>query len=223
MNISLCRRVGHYSVLGVPRDATKANIHKAYLRLAKKYHPDKNSATKETFQKIQEAKDVLSDPVQRREYDMQHFGGGFGDRASSSSGPGPSSEHYSRSGRQEGTYTVFTVGGRKGQSPYNIYNHSRAQEEYIRNQQRRTGPPHQSFDEMMYHRKMLWAVTRVVPFIFPLSFLILALTYSSVGSNSGVHPYPSTHPGNLVFDSQGNAYARDAHGRFHRLPELSEK
>jgi len=213
MNISICRRTGHYSILGVPRDATKANIHKAYLRLAKKYHPDKNAATKETFQKIQEAKDVLSDPIRRREYDMQNFDAGGG-RSSSS---GPSSGPFPRS-QQGGTHTVFTFGGRRVQ--YDVHAQRRAQEEFIRNQQQRSGMPFQTFNEMIYHRKMLWAFTRIVPLVFPFLVLTVALTCSAIGRQ---HPYSSTHPGQIMYDSNGVAYARDAHGRFHRLPELSEK
>jgi DnaJ-class molecular chaperone len=67
-----------YKVLGVPRSASQAEIQKAYLELAKKYHPDKNpddkSATKK-FQEIQGAFDVLSKPEKREMYDR--YGSSF--------------------------------------------------------------------------------------------------------------------------------------------------
>jgi curved DNA-binding protein len=67
-----------YKILGVPRNASQAEIQKAYLELAKKYHPDKNpddkSATKK-FQEIQGAFDVLNNPEKREMYDR--YGSSF--------------------------------------------------------------------------------------------------------------------------------------------------
>lgn len=62
----------YYKVLGVPKDASAADIKKAYRKLAVKYHPDKNpgdKAAEEKFKEISEANDVLSDPVKRKKYD----------------------------------------------------------------------------------------------------------------------------------------------------------
>ncbi|KAJ2372433.1 mdj1 protein precursor [Coemansia sp. RSA 2607] len=61
-----------YSVLGVKRDASAAEIKKAYYQLAKKYHPDANKdpSAKDKFIKIQEAYDTLSDESKRRSYDQ---------------------------------------------------------------------------------------------------------------------------------------------------------
>lgn len=62
----------HYSTLGISPHATGAEVRKAYLHLAKLYHPDKNGDTedsKQKFQEIQEAHEILSDPLQRAEYD----------------------------------------------------------------------------------------------------------------------------------------------------------
>jgi curved DNA-binding protein len=63
----------YYKILGVPRDATQADIKKAYRKLAIKYHPDKNQnnkAAEEKFKAISHANDVLSDPEKRKKYDQ---------------------------------------------------------------------------------------------------------------------------------------------------------
>jgi molecular chaperone DnaJ len=62
----------YYAVLGVPKDADKTAIRKAYRKLARQYHPDANagdSKAEEKFKEISEAYDVLSDDDRRREYD----------------------------------------------------------------------------------------------------------------------------------------------------------
>jgi molecular chaperone DnaJ len=68
-----------YSILGVPKDAPEADIRKAYRKLARKYHPDRNPGNAEAekkFKDITEANSVLSDPEQRRQYDAIRAMGG---------------------------------------------------------------------------------------------------------------------------------------------------
>jgi curved DNA-binding protein len=63
----------YYDVLGVSRGASEADIKRAYRRLAKQYHPDKNAGDEkaaERFKEIGEAYAVLSDPEKRQVFDQ---------------------------------------------------------------------------------------------------------------------------------------------------------
>lgn len=65
--------IDHYTVLGVPRDASEALISAAYRALAKAFHPDvfsiDRSFASERLRDIVSAHEVLSDPVMRASYD----------------------------------------------------------------------------------------------------------------------------------------------------------
>lgn len=77
----------YYQVLGVPKNASDAEIKAAYRRLAREYHPDRNRGNREAeerFKEINAAYEVLSDPKKREAYDRVRqmaasgFGPGFG-------------------------------------------------------------------------------------------------------------------------------------------------
>ncbi len=91
----------YYAALGVAKDASPAEIKKAYRTLARTLHPDKNggdAAAEERFKTVSEAYDVLSDDKRRAEYDEARslFGsggfrpGGGGFRSNGGFGGGPS-------------------------------------------------------------------------------------------------------------------------------------
>ena len=72
-----------YDLLGVARDASEADIKKAYRRLAMEYHPDRNNApaAEAKFKEITEAYEILRDPQKRAAYDRYGkaaFGAGRG-------------------------------------------------------------------------------------------------------------------------------------------------
>jgi DnaJ-class molecular chaperone len=73
----------YYQVLGVARSATEAEIKRAYRKLAKQFHPDRNKGNPDAeakFKEVQEAYDVLLDPQKRSQYDQFGHaapGGGF--------------------------------------------------------------------------------------------------------------------------------------------------
>jgi molecular chaperone DnaJ len=108
-----------YKTLGVSKKATEEEIKKAYRKLARKYHPDRNPGDKEAEEKFKElsaAHDVLSDPEKRKEYDAGGMFGGFG------GGQGPFGQGGGQAGGFGGSFdfgdifgSVFNRGGGRAQ------------------------------------------------------------------------------------------------------------
>jgi molecular chaperone DnaJ len=115
-------RPDYYKTLGVGKNATDEEIKKAYRKLARQYHPDRNPDNKQAEEKFKEssqAHDVLSDPEKRKSYDRGgsplggfaggfdpgSFGGGFSDILSNLFGGGAT-----------GTAGRTTGGGARGRT-----------------------------------------------------------------------------------------------------------
>src|SRR5947209_17978153 len=91
----------YYETLGVKRGASEDEIRKAYRKLARQYHPDRNPGDKQAeanFKEVQDAYDVLSDKAKRAQYDQFGFvgpGAGFpGGGAGAGAGPGNYTFHF---------------------------------------------------------------------------------------------------------------------------------
>jgi molecular chaperone DnaJ len=89
----------YYGVLGVPKNATQAEIKKAYRKLAQRFHPDTNAgdaSAEERFKEVSAAYDVLSDAEKRKAYDrVREMGAaGFGGFPGGGSRGGPAAGGY---------------------------------------------------------------------------------------------------------------------------------
>jgi molecular chaperone DnaJ len=109
--------LSYYEILEVSQDADKATIKKAYRKMAKKYHPDKNAGDKEAehmFKLVNEAYQCLSDEQQRSIYDrygkegLQGMGGGGGHSSAGFDDLGAIFEEM---------FSGFGGGGRRRQNP----------------------------------------------------------------------------------------------------------
>ncbi|WP_026556101.1 DnaJ C-terminal domain-containing protein [Arthrobacter sp. 35W] len=102
-----------YKILGVAKDATDADIKKAYRKLARKYHPDTNSgdaAAEKTFKDVSEAYSVLSSAEDRQQYDaIRAMGGGARFSAGGAGAPGAG-------GFEDVFGGLFNSGGGRGRS-----------------------------------------------------------------------------------------------------------
>jgi molecular chaperone DnaJ len=86
-----------YAVLGVDKKASPEEIKKAYRKLARQYHPDRNpgdAQAEERFKEISQAYDVLGDPDKRKQYDRGGLGA-FAGAGGTPGGPGFDSGSFS--------------------------------------------------------------------------------------------------------------------------------
>lgn len=96
--------IDYYKILEVDKNASDADIKKAYRKLARKFHPDLNpndEPAKKKFQQINEANEVLSDPEKRKKYDK--YGKDW-----------KHAEEFERAGQSRQQYS----GGGYGRSPF---------------------------------------------------------------------------------------------------------
>jgi DnaJ-class molecular chaperone len=90
----------YYDVLGVAEDASADDLKKAYRKLAREHHPDRNSGDKKAedrFKEVQEAYDVLGDATKRKQYDRLRR-----DPYAGRYGPGSPFAGFGDAGREDG-------------------------------------------------------------------------------------------------------------------------
>ena len=109
----------YYKILGVDRTASQKDITKAYRKLARKYHPDSNSApgAEAKFKEVSAANNVLGDPKTRQSYDeaqklgMFQAGPGRSAGPGTGPGPGPGGIHFETDDLRQNLGGFFSRGG----------------------------------------------------------------------------------------------------------------
>jgi molecular chaperone DnaJ len=100
-----------YETLGVPKNASQGEIKKAYRKLVREVHPDRNPGSEERFKDVQAAYDLLSDPEKRKAYDT--FGSANG-RPGGGFSPGGTTSDFSEFDLGDIFGGLFNRGGRGG-------------------------------------------------------------------------------------------------------------
>jgi molecular chaperone DnaJ len=100
-----------YEVLGVAKNASQDEIKKAYRKLVREVHPDRNPGSEERFKEVQNAYDVLSDPEKRKQYDT------FGSANGRPGYGGPGATTFDFSEFDLGDIFGGLFGGGRGQQP----------------------------------------------------------------------------------------------------------
>ncbi len=117
-----------YSTLGIARGASEADIKKAYRKLAKELHPDRNKdnpAASDRFSRVTAAYDLLSDADKRARFDRGEIDGdgnpaapfGFGGGGSGARS-GPAGFEFNNGGADIGDIFEGLFGGRRGGNPF---------------------------------------------------------------------------------------------------------
>lgn len=124
----------YYAILGVPRNASDAEIKKAFRKLAREYHPDvakDKKRAEEKFKEVNEAYEVLGDPNNRKKYDQLGASwksgadfrpppgwGGFGGQQTRSGGPTEFETNFGGTGFSDFFEQLFGGRRRNGGSPF---------------------------------------------------------------------------------------------------------
>lgn len=114
----MARKRDYYDVLGVGRNASQDEIKRAYRKLAKQYHPDRNpndASAEAKFKEVQQAYEVLKDAKKRADYDR------FGEAGVGAFATGPDGERVYQYGgtriNMEDLESLFEAFGGGGRGP----------------------------------------------------------------------------------------------------------
>jgi curved DNA-binding protein len=130
----------YYKTMGISRDASPADIQKAYRKLARKFHPDLNpddKSAKSKFQEVQRAFDVLNDPSKRELYDR--YGSSFESMGAGPRGGGRGTWGSGPGGAEEVDFSQF-FGERFGADPTSTFGDIFSQFRRAGGRQRRGAP-----------------------------------------------------------------------------------
>lgn len=116
LQLTVTSKKSYYDILGVKRNATEAEIKKAFKKLSIKYHPDKNKDkkewAKERFVEVANAYETLSDPDKRRAYDHGGEEGVKQQEAQQNAGGGHHGGfHFNMGGDFDDMFSQFFGGG----------------------------------------------------------------------------------------------------------------
>jgi curved DNA-binding protein CbpA len=220
----------HYKTLGVARTASKDTIRKAYLQLAKKYHPDINKAptANAMFQKIQEAYSVISEESKKRDYDStlgsqsssstssRQADGYYGHRTTTNQRPynaqrPPRYEEYGGfpGGAQAYWKWKAQMDAQEVEEEYRKAREAQARE-YAR--QRAYGYNQYEFNEAIFRERLMFGLGRILPIFIPILIIMTILRSSVRRSRDAISQ--------VIYDEQGRAYVRDQDGIPHRMREF---
>ncbi|EKW98642.1 molecular chaperone DnaJ [Ligilactobacillus saerimneri] len=110
----MAEQIDPYKVLGVSKDASDADIKKAYRHLSKKYHPDLNheAGAEEKFKQVNDAYDILKDPQKKAQYDQFGSTGGQGFGGAGGYGNAGGFDGFGGFGDMGDIFSSFFGGGR---------------------------------------------------------------------------------------------------------------
>lgn len=224
----------HYKTLGIARTASKDAVRKAYLALAKKYHPDINKAptANAMFQKIQEAYSVLSDDTKKRDYDSGLGTDGQSTGSSRAAGQSRTDQtqwSYRSTQRpfdenRPPPYTDYGgfPGGAKQYWKWKAHMDAQEVEEEYRRardaqareyaRRRAYGYDQYDFDQAIFRERLMWGLGRILPIFIPF-LIIMTVIKSSVRKSRDALSQ-------IIYDEQGRAYVRDKDGVPHRMREF---
>jgi curved DNA-binding protein CbpA len=165
----------YYEILGITASASNEEIKKAYRKLAKAYHPDRNPNDKqaeENFKKLNEAHEVLSDPIKRREFDAKR-------KSSYSQGShyhDYKSNNQKSESRRQSAQEEFEAAKKRAEE--NLHQRERIinqKEKDLKNQ----------FDQLRKKRKIFWGL-----FAVTISLALVYLSFLTRSEKYGINENP---------------------------------